>query len=75
MSKLRRFGRFWYDFIVGDDWIVAAAVVAAVVATTLLAHHGRNPWILMPLAVTATLGLSVRRVAIRARRERRSGGS
>jgi hypothetical protein len=23
MSWLRRFGSFWYDFIVGDDWRLA----------------------------------------------------
>jgi len=27
MSFLRGFGMFWYDFIVGDDWKLAAAVV------------------------------------------------
>jgi hypothetical protein len=24
---IKGFGKFWYDFIVGDDWKVAAAVV------------------------------------------------
>ncbi len=33
MSVLRAFGRFWYDFIVGDDWKIAAAVVLAVALT------------------------------------------
>jgi len=26
---LRRFGRFWYDFLVGDDWLAAVGVGAA----------------------------------------------
>jgi hypothetical protein len=26
MRFLRGFGRFWYDFIVGDDWKIAAGV-------------------------------------------------
>lgn len=30
MSFVRSFGRFWYDFIVGDDWKIAAGVVLAV---------------------------------------------
>ena len=30
MKWLSQFGRFWYDFIVGDDWTIAAAVVAVV---------------------------------------------
>ncbi len=38
MSWLRRFGAFWYDFLVGDRWelfvgpIAALAVAAALVA-------------------------------------------
>ena len=27
MRFLRGFGLFWYDFIIGDDWKLAAAVV------------------------------------------------
>jgi len=26
MRYVRAFGRFWWDFIVGDDWVVAAAI-------------------------------------------------
>ncbi len=29
IAFLRGFGRFWYDFIVGDDWKIAAAIVTA----------------------------------------------
>jgi hypothetical protein len=29
MSLLRSFGRFWYDFVVGDDWKIAVGVVLA----------------------------------------------
>ena len=25
---IRGFGQFWYDFLIGDDWKIAAAVVA-----------------------------------------------
>jgi hypothetical protein len=28
---MKAFARFWYDFIIGDDWKIAAAVVAALV--------------------------------------------
>jgi hypothetical protein len=28
MRFIKGFARFWYDFIVGDDWKIAAAVVA-----------------------------------------------
>jgi hypothetical protein len=30
-SALRAFGRFWWDFIVGDDWKIAAVVVLSLV--------------------------------------------
>lgn len=30
---IKGFGQFWYDFIVGDDWKIAAAVVIALVIT------------------------------------------
>jgi hypothetical protein len=28
MRTLKSFGRFWYDFVVGEDWRIAAGVVA-----------------------------------------------
>jgi hypothetical protein len=63
MSGIRRFGLFWYDFLVGDDWTAALAVVVALGATALLADGVLNPWWLMPLAVAAILAVSVRREA------------
>jgi hypothetical protein len=33
VNRIKAFGRFWYDFIVGDDWRVAVAVVAALALT------------------------------------------
>jgi hypothetical protein len=32
----RRFGKFWWDFIVGDDWKIAAAVVASLLVGAVL---------------------------------------
>jgi hypothetical protein len=34
---LKAFGRFWWEFIVGDDWKVAAGVVTALAVGALLA--------------------------------------
>ena len=31
MKFLRGFGQFWYDFIIGDDWKIAAGVIVALV--------------------------------------------
>jgi hypothetical protein len=32
MKFLKSFGKFWYDFIIGDDWKIAVAVVCAILA-------------------------------------------
>ncbi len=63
MSRwLRSFGAFWYDFVIGDDWRGAAVVVAALAVTALLVHvAGVNAWWLLPLAIVAGLGWSLRR--------------
>jgi len=55
------FGRFWYHFIIGDDWTVAAAVAAGLVLTGLLNAAHIAAWWLMPVVVVAMLGLSLRR--------------
>ncbi|WP_214103586.1 hypothetical protein [Acrocarpospora catenulata] len=35
MRFLKGFARFWYDFIIGDDWKIAFAVLAALGLTGL----------------------------------------
>ncbi len=66
---MRAFLRFWYDFIVGDDWTIAVGVVIAVGATMLIAHVGEPAWFVLPLVVVGVLGSSIRHAA-RAGRER-----
>ena len=56
---MKRFVQFWIDFIIGDDWRVAAGVVSGVSAAALLAHSGVEAWWLMPLATAAILTVSV----------------
>ncbi len=68
MGVLRRFGRFWYDFLIGDDWVAAALAMAALGLTAVLAE-AHNPWWLLPVAIAAVLTLSVRRAARAARPE------
>jgi hypothetical protein len=60
---VKRFARFWWDFVVGDDWRVAAGVLLAVGATALFARWHVAAWWVLPLAVAGLLGLSVRRRA------------
>jgi hypothetical protein len=59
MTYVKRFLGFWYDFIVGDDWAIAAGVVAGLALTGLLARRGVDAWWLMPLAVTVVLAVSL----------------
>lgn len=61
MTKLRQFGRFWYDFLVGDDWTIAVAVVIAIGVTAALAQTGHTAWFVLPVAVFSILSLSVYR--------------
>jgi hypothetical protein len=60
---LTAFGRFWYDFVIGDDWTVAVTVAVALVVTRLLHDAGVSTWWLVPAAATAVVGLSLRRTA------------
>ncbi|SEG81000.1 hypothetical protein SAMN05216223_112143 [Actinacidiphila yanglinensis] len=61
MRRLRAFGRFWYDFVIGDDWRIACWVVPALGATAGLAAAGVNAWWLPPLAVAGALAHSLHR--------------
>ena len=36
MKAIKAFGRFWYDFIIGDDWKIAVAVVSALAVLAVL---------------------------------------
>ena len=60
-ARLRAFGRFWWDFVVGDDWRAAAGIVIAIGLTAGLVAEASDAWWLMPIAVAAILWLSLRR--------------
>ncbi len=63
MNFLVRFGAFWYDFIVGDDWTVAVGVVVALAITALFSQMHIVGWIWLPLAVMVLLGSYAWRVS------------
>jgi len=63
MRYLRAFGRFWWSFIVGDDWRVAAGVAVALGLTALLTHEGVDAWWLLPVGIALILADSLRRAS------------
>ena len=62
MRYLKAFLLFWYDFIVGDDWVIAAGVVGALVGTAHLVRAGVDAWWALPVAVIALLAISLWRL-------------
>jgi hypothetical protein len=38
IAALRGFAAFWFDFVVGDDWRIAAGVLGFVAAGAVLVH-------------------------------------
>ncbi len=61
MSHIRAFGLFWWDFIVGDDWVVAVGVAVGLGLSAFLAHRGIAAWWVLPVVVALVLALSLRR--------------
>lgn len=69
MRWMSGFTRFWWEFIVGDDWLVALAVILGLAATYAVAHSGDVPiWWLLPVVVILVLPISVVRLIRRSPR-------
>ena len=60
---IRAFVEFWIDFIVGDDWTVAAAVLVGLLASWGLVEAGVPAWWLLPVAALGSTAVSLRRAA------------
>jgi hypothetical protein len=60
MRRLKAIGLFAYDFVIGDDWLVAVVVVAALAATYALSHAAKvSAWWLIPVVLAALLPVSL----------------
>jgi hypothetical protein len=57
--RIKAFAAFWYDFIIGDDWLVAAGVVIGLALTYALSRTSVPAWWLLPLALALLLPLSL----------------
>lgn len=58
MSRLRALGEFLYEFVIGDDWRIAAGVVVALALTALA-----GAWWILPAVVAVMLAVSLWTVA------------
>ena len=58
-ARLKAFGAFWYDFIIGDDWTVAAGIVIALIITGVVATTATAAWWIVPAAIAVLLPLSL----------------
>jgi hypothetical protein len=63
VAFVRGFLRFWYDFVVGDDWRIAAGVVLVLAAgAALVATDAVSDAVLVPLvgaAIVAVVSVSI----------------
>jgi hypothetical protein len=73
--RLRAFGAFWYDFVIGDDWVVAAGVLVGLAGTYGLHQAGVPAWWLLPLVLVALLPVSLQRAVSGPLLPRRRRGS
>jgi CBS-domain-containing membrane protein len=59
MSYVASFGRFWWDFIVGDDWVAAAGVAVALAVTAIV-----ETWWILPPAIALVLVVTLYRAIV-----------
>ena len=67
MRYLSWFGRFWWEFLVGETPEVTLGIAAVIGLAAGLSHLGRSAVAAVPLGVVAVLVLSVRRARGRGR--------
>jgi hypothetical protein len=60
-GRLRAFGAFWYDFVIGDDWVVAVGVVVGLLGTWGLHTAKVAAWWVLPVLLAVLLPVSLAR--------------
>ena len=61
MTRLGAFFRFWYDFVVGDDWRLAAAAASALLLSWVAVEASLAAWWVIPVVIVSFLTLVVLR--------------
>jgi hypothetical protein len=60
VNRIKAFGAFAYDFVIGDDWLVALGVAIALAVTYLLSHAAKvSAWWLVPVVLVVLLPFSL----------------
>lgn len=62
------FAMFWYRFIIGDDWTMAATVAVGLTVTALLHARGVSAWWIVPALVIVIVGVDLERASRRLRK-------
>jgi hypothetical protein len=66
------FGRFWWDFIVGDDWRIAAGVLVVLTAGALVVANTSAPdGLVAALVAVGIVAVAIGSIAASALRARR----
>ncbi len=65
LRRLKAFGAFWYDFVVGDDWRVAIGVVVGFAITYGVSRTSVPAWWIVPAAVMVLIPFSLWRATRR----------
>ncbi|HEY2642392.1 MAG TPA: hypothetical protein VGI56_01445 [Galbitalea sp.] len=60
-ARLKGFGLFWYDFVIGDDWQIATGVALGLALTFALSLVTPLAWIVGPVIVALLLPWGIRR--------------
>jgi len=64
MTYVRRFARFWYDFLIGDKWELFVGPIVAMLVVGVAVNTGLDPTLCGPLffvLVALVGGLSLAR--------------
>jgi uncharacterized membrane protein len=60
-TQLKQIGLFWYDFVIGDDWQIAAGVAIELALTFWLSLISPLAWVVSAVSVALLLPWGIRR--------------
>ena len=64
-NRMKAFFAFLYDFVIGDDWRIAAGVVAGLAVTYAVSQTSVPAWWILPVLLVvllpASLWIAIRR--------------